>query len=234
MTTKPKTNPAIAHGDGSWGYDPTRQKITLRHVYHGQRYIERGESHDECIAHRTRRRRDIDVQLGLVGDGTLGGLIDVWLASRRFKSAQTEQTYLTSRDNMLAEFGGRETVVESITLTQVEMALLRLVDRGWKDATLAKFLGHWKQMLHFGERRSLVTPTKVAELLRAEAPPAHGSKDKKWFDLTEHNTVRRFLVANPDQGHALHLAMLGCGLRPAEALGLDWEYVNLGSKVLST
>jgi integrase len=227
-----QTLPALPRGEGSWGYDPARGKITLRHRWDGKAYTERGDTADDCLARRNRRRRDATVQAALVGDGTMGALLEAWFAhASRGKKQGTIRNYRWSIDHISRRIRP-ETSVTDLTVTAVEELWTSVADEGIVSG-LATMRSHLGMALDFGERRDMI-PSDIRQRLRsAEFPrlPPRGS-GHRWFSLEDYATVRAHLLARGGTRNTLFLTMLLCGLRPGEALGLRWEHVDLENRTL--
>lgn len=237
MTERPIAYPPLKRGEGSWGYDDDREQIVLRHYWPPgakRQHVERGETFDECERKRDRRRRDLDVRASVGGDGTLGGLLAAWYeAESRGKSPRTVRTYNTSVDRLLRELGD-ETRVWDLTVEGYEEMMARVVaEGGLGTASLTKLRCHFGMALGFGLRRELI-PAEVVGRLRTAKPPAMPPLRSRhvWFDLAEFETVRAQLVRERGPRNVLFLVMLLCGLRPGEAVGLKWEFVDLDARVL--
>ena len=220
---------SLPRGQGSWGFDEARQKITLRHNWNGRAFIERADTGAACLLKRDRRRRDLDVREGLQGDGTLGGLLETWVATYSIgKKAGTVLNYGWAIDNLTNRLGV-DTFVGDLTVTMIETMLADLVNEGLGHSSIQNIRG----ALDFGVRRDLM-PADVREKLRVAETPALPPRPRsaRWFTLEDYQEVRDYLARNGGTRNAMFLTMLYCGLRPGEALGLRWEYVDLDKAVL--
>lgn len=229
--------PDLRWGEGSWGYDPKRRKLTLRHRWGGKPYTERGETPEECIVKRTRRRRDVDLRAGLVGDGTMAGLLAAWL---EFQSEGRKDGTITGYEwtvgHMLAQLGA-DTLVTDLTVADIEVMYATLIRQGLGPTSVGKIRCNLGMALDFGVRRSLLPAITREQLARAVTPPVLTTKAmrgrRRWFDLDQFEIVRAYLGSEDGNARdALFLTMLLCGLRPSEALGLRWEYVDLQRRLL--
>jgi integrase len=244
------TTTTLPHGDGSLGYERSRQCHTLRHTYGGKAHIERSRKclggKDECaareaevIAARNRRRRDVDVRGTLVGDTTLGAVASTW-ADGHTGSKSTVDGYRASA-RLFTERLGADVDMEDLTADDVRDRVWRhlVVDLGRKRDTVAKRRTHWNQLLAHAVDDKKLTPGKAAELAsnardKTTPKPAHQPPRHAWHTLKSYGKVRHYL-ARPDGSvrDALFLTMLMCGLRPSEAEGLKWEYVDLDADVIA-
>lgn len=234
MAKQPKTLPRLPHGMGSLGYDAARRQITLRHRWNGRPWIERGESIAECERKRDRRRRDMDMRAGLAGDGTLGGLLEGWFEFEvaSCKAVDTLKGYRNTI-NHLDRHLGTDVATHDIGVQAWEDMLAAVVGAGLGTASLGKLRTHVGMALAFGLRRSLV-PASVLDAWRVAKAPQMPALDSRhvWFDLDDYAVVRSHFIRDRQCRNILFAVMLLCGLRPGEALGLKWEYVDLGRRVL--
>jgi integrase len=238
MAERPKKFPGLARGEGSWGYDEARRKIVLRHRWPlgggGAAHVERGETFDECITRRNRRRRDLDVRVGLTGPETLGGLLELWFAHEATnKAARTRNGYLTTINHLHRELG-TDTAPMALTVEALEEMGRRLVEeRGLGTGSMAKRRCHLSMALSFAARRKMITPELHLELTLAEWPDMPPTTaDKRWHDLAAFEKVRRHLVENRGVRNTLFAVMMLAGLRPGEALGLKREFVDGEARLL--
>lgn len=225
-----KRLPSLAHGEGSWGYDPDRQKITLRHRWNGKPHIERGETPGECTVRRDRRRRDSDVRATLAGDGTLGGLLAEWFEfEREGRKPSTIRGYEGSIRKLHKHLGA-DTLVVDLTVASTEIMYATEVRDGLGKAALEKLRSHWSMAMAFGVRRNLL-PAPVREQLRmSEQPPTPMPKSKRWYTLANYELVREHFLRNRQTRNTMFMTMLLCGLRPGEARGLKWEFVDVDAR----
>jgi integrase len=233
MAVKPRTWPRIAHGDGTWSYDAGRSKIELRHLVDGKRYVERGETTDECIAKRNRRRRDIADLQGLANAGSsLDRMVDEWMAfDGRGKSPQTIGGYRWSMEHVKRHLGHLEAT--EVGLRDLETMYVALIDGGMSAASLVKLRSNLKMAFDYGIRHGFVSETSATLVRRSKMPGgAQRSRSKLWFNLSEYETVRQHLVVDRSVRHSLMLSILLAGLRPGEALGLKWDHVDIPGAVL--
>jgi integrase len=233
MATKPSKWPKLAHGDGTWAYDAERQKIELRHVIGGKRHRERGETTQECIAKRNRRRRDSDSRGRLFdgGQATVAEMLQDWLAfERQGKAPQTTRNYEWSIRYLTEHLG--DLPAAELDVAHIERMYSKLVDggRGLGSASMVKLRSHLSLAVKFGVRRKYL-PESARTLVRTSVTPdgASRARRKVWYDLHEYDAVRAELLyrAPTSPRYALFLTMLLCGLRPGEAAGLRWEHVDL-------
>jgi integrase len=222
----------VTHG-GSWGYDEQRRKITLRHTWLDQAHIERGESMSDCVARRTRRRRDVEETAEVAGDGTVRGLLDDWLLHASINAkAQTISSYTTSAKH-IARYLGATTKVRDLTSKKIE-AMFAAHTQGRRSSTVKTLSNHWGQVRRYGARHKMLPRELASDLAEAELPKlgVNDSKDKEWFDLHDFEVVRSHLIADRTPQNMMFLTMMLCGLRPGEALGLKWQYVDLVKRQL--
>lgn len=241
MAERPTTYPPLADGEGSWGYEEDRRKIVLRHYWPlggkaagSKLYPERGETFQECIDKRTRRRRDLDRRAGVSGPETLADLLDLWFEHvATNKAERTRNSYLTTINHLTRELGA-ETHPMDLTVEAFEAMGKRLVEqRGLGTGSMAKRRCHLSMALGFAARRKMISPELHLELSLAEwpdMPPTTG--DKRWHDLTAFGKVRRHLVENPGVRNTLFAVQMLAGLRPGEALGLKREFVDGEARLL--
>lgn len=235
MAERPDVSKLPTLKSGGWGYDEKRKKITLRYSLNGKAEIERGETAQECLTKRNRRERDRAMRADLTGDGTLGGMLAEWLEFISISKAnRTLDGYRQSIDNFTAQLGA-DTDPLTLTVATIETMWARMIGRGLSRATMHKRKGHWSAALAFAQRRALIPMEIYILLSTAEMPdiPKKQSREQvRWFDLADYGRVRTWLIDHPSARNTLFLTMLLCGLRPGEALGLKWYYVDLGRLVL--
>jgi integrase len=238
----------LPHGEGSLGFDQVRQCHTLRHSYGGRGHIERSRKcggGTECatreadvIAARNRRRRDMDVRGTLTGDITLGAVSAEWVGAHG-GSKSTVDGYLASARLFVERFGP-DVELEDVTVEDVRAMWRHVVDDlKRKRQTLTKRQTHWNQLLAYAVDTNRLTPLTAATL-RANTrdknvpQPAHQPPRHSWHSLKAYAKLRRHLT-RPDASvrDALFLTMMLCGLRPSEAEGLKWQYVDLDAATLA-
>ena len=114
--------------------------------------------------------------------------------------------------------------LRALTVEDVEHALDACAAEGLSRASLIKVRSVLGQALDFAERRQLVgrNVARLAELFSRAPRQLEGRA------LTIEQARHFIVVAKGDRLEALWLVMLGCGLRPGEALGLEWGDVDVG------
>jgi integrase len=235
MAERPKVDelPVMSRGDGGWGFDEKRSKITLRHRWHGKQHIERGETPQECLIRRDRRRRDADVRATLSGDGTVGGLLAAWLEFQQEGRAAGTAVSYNWTIKRVRRLLGADVLVTELNIGDIETMYARAARE--IPGSINKFRAHVNMALDFGVRRKLMPAAVREELRQAIVPPIQVRAplgEQRWFDLADYVRVRGYLLAHREARNALFLTMLLCGLRPGEAMGLRWEYVDLDARVL--
>jgi integrase len=221
---------------GNWAYDPARRKLVLRHYWpKGSKppHTERGETAKECIDHRTRRRRDIGIRATLNGDGTIGSVLKAWFESAEKGRAESTVTGYRNSIRHLTERLGGDTLWTDLVTGDVASMYGALHNDGLGKDALTKVKTHLGMAVGFGITHNLL-PTSVPEHLRPAKPPEirRVRREDRWFELDEFEAVREDLLRRHDVPDVLALTMMLCGLRPGEALGLRWEYVDLGKRAL--
>jgi integrase len=229
---RPATLPKLARGQGSFGWDEARGKVTLRHRWGGQAHIERGDTFEECEIRRDRRRRDLDVRASLAGDSALAAVVAGWLEFQEQGHAeQTNIAYRWSARNIMLGLG-IDADLMTATVGDVE-DMWTALGRRLGPASMTKVRTHWGMILDYAGRRKCVTPDRLDELRSARVPPSTPVAVRRTFhDLAGFTLARNYLVADGGPLAGLFLLMMLCGLRPGEAMGLQWRYVDLAAGTL--
>lgn len=231
MTTKPRTNPRLAHGEGSWSWSARLGKIELWHALDGKRHVERGETHAACIAKRDARR----AKAGLVDDGTttVEAMCSKWLALEGSGSPQTVGGYRWAIGHITAALGATEAA--ELTAPLIEGLMRSLVEQPMKAKSIDKvrsiltIICRWAtRWNYFPNGRNPMHEVDTRRLMK-QAPRAGAVK---FLDLAEAATVERFIVGHHTTVRAAFLTMMLTGLRPGECLALCWDAVDLDAGVL--
>lgn len=224
--------PYLEYGEGFWGYDSTRRKITLRFRCQGREHIVRGEDADECLVKRRRKLRDLETLSSIEGDGSVGTMFAKWIEANEGRDEGTLYNYRWSVAHYLLHLDpGMNTW--DLTVEMVEEMWLAVIASGLAKRTVSKLRGNWAMVLDFGARRNLM-PRPLRDELRLAKLPTMSSKATRhsWFGLEDYESIRAFLLKRQEARDVLLMMILLCGLRPAEAVGLKWEYVDLDNRIL--
>ena len=231
MASPPDEFPPLAHGDGSWGWDSSREKVTLRHRIDGHTYIERAGTPEECLVKRDRRR----TATGGPAVNRVEAVLDSWREYAAIgKSQSTATSYRTSAKHFCEAFG-RSTPFAAVTVEAVEAMWAALVARGnFGQGSLEKRSSHWNLVLAFAVRRGQISDEQYVLLSRARLPKLAPvpPPPANWHTAENYQKVRAHLAENPTPRNVLYLTMLLAGLRPGEAMGLKREYLDLGAGTL--
>lgn len=228
---KPKYFPKTHRGDGTYGWDERRRKVTLDWIHDGHRYKERGDTVVDVNEARDRRLAALEARaerVAKLSDGgqiTAAGLLDEWYRFDCKGAPNTMVNYRASIGHLVAQFGDRR--VADLTVSDVEKAYERLtIPLGaWSMHRIKTHLG---MALDFAVRRQYA----VTNVARGSRLPANMRRPKPadWFDRADFDTLRRHLVTNPSPANTCLLFQLLTGTRPGEALGLRWVNVDLDAR----
>lgn len=228
MTTD---RPTAFPDERGWGYDPKRRVITYRYTYRGKENIERGDSFDDCRRKRARRERDIEALAQLSENRTTGQVIDGWLkAVTTGKAGSTRRDYITSANHfrreldLAAPFG-------NIEIADIEAMWVRMVGRStFGPDSLEKRSTHWCGLLDYAATHKLILRDHREDLRSARRPhmaPKPTSKRRpNWFALRDYRRMRTHLIEAGGARNTYFLLMMLTGARPAEALAVQWEYLE--------
>lgn len=232
-----------ARGEGTLSYDKSADRwrgiIDLGTDGYGKRRRVKvtGRTKSEAAAKLAARRADIEAGNRAPVTMTVADLIDEWLAAvTPSMTPQTEQFARWTSDHARYHLGAKR--LTELRAADVDKALAKIAEgekgKGNRPArpalnrtSVGRVRGTLARVLRWGQRRDLVAKN-AAEL--AEMPKAKPKNEGR--SLTADELDRLLAQFNGHRLEAFWRTLAGCGLRPAEALGLRWSDVDLDNGVV--
>lgn len=220
-------------------FDPKQNIWILRHYYPrgGPQHIEREATPELCEAAAKRRCQRIDLEAMTDGDGTVGSLLEAWFEDQAKVRADDTVTSYRQSIAHLNELLGPTTHWIDITTKDLERAYRELVADGTRGpSTLARDRSHLYMALRWGVIENKLPAEVRSRLIIARSPEFEVQDpevaEKRWLSLDEYEVMRQHLLLKRSTRDVLFMVMLLCGLRPGEARGLKWEYVDTGRRLI--
>lgn len=182
---------------------------------------------DECLDLLDEMRRQFKTT-GIVPrrDTTVKQVVEDWLANPppRVKSDKTREGHAIFARRIIAELGSVPVV--KLSPGQVEMMLRRMVEDGYATDTIKKTRSVLVRSLNRAERDGLLT-RNVAAIV--QAPTGAPGRESRAMNTMQ---VRQLLGGLTPWWTAWVTTGAMLGFRPGEMLGLAWDDVDFGEKVV--
>lgn len=223
------------HGDGSLFFDDQRGRwiglIDLGHDGAGKRRRRKvtGRTRAEARARLAELRKDVDAGLPIgPARATVGEVLEDWLAKGLPPSAKSPNTIDSYtwcvRKHLLPRLGSHR--VRELAPDQVHDALEEMANAGLSGRSLRLVHSVLARALRWAERHGKVA-RNVATLVDTPAGPSKPSRS-----LTVEQADALLAATAGHRLEALVVCSLMLGLRPGEALGLQWGAVDLDAGTL--
>ncbi|HEU5151503.1 MAG TPA: site-specific integrase [Iamia sp.] len=227
MTTRRRSS-----GEGTVYYDETAERW-VGQIDAGR--TDTGKRRRRKVSGRTRKEavdklRDLRKQME-AGDRapatmTVGDLLDEWSAAViTTMTPNTAQQYRWSLGHLRAGLGHHRLV--DLRAHHVEQVLRAKADSGMGHSSVSRLRSNLARVLRWAERRDLVARNH-AEL--ADLPETRPPKEGR--SLTVDELGRLLNAARGRRTEALWIVLAGAGLRPGEALGLQWRDLDLDAGIV--
>lgn len=237
--SKPRSWPSLAHGDGSWSWDPERGCCELRYVFaDGRRLRERGATPAECLAQRRERLEQYESaqerHKAISSEMTMGDLFAKWLSFRGGVAPQTRSGYEWTWSVIEPMLGGK--LAADVTVAELGSMFAAVIADGQRSskATIAKIRSLLVMMFDHGVAFGHCATNPMKTMPKAAMPTgASAAREISWLDRDEFARMRELLSRSRSTTYrAAMLVQLLCGLRPGEALGLRWDAVDFDAGLL--
>jgi integrase len=175
--------------------------------------------------------KDLDVKLhdklvavGLVPGrevGKLGPFIDAYLASRTDAKPNTLRNFRTAR-KALVDYFGAERLLRSIKPGECDEWRQKLVQDGYAEATISKWVKQARQFMKLANRKGLIDFNPFQDV------KAGSQRNETRLEFIDRDRIEKVLDACPSAELRLILALARYGgLRtPSETLGLKWSDID--------
>ena len=228
MTSRPGRR---SNGEGSVYFDQHGQRwVATITTGDGRRHKRTAPSH-KAAKLRLRALLDEQQKNGRISSpqATLAELMEAW----RDKSLDAAKIAPSTRLNKLWAYGWIEQELgavrlEQLTADRIETALASMAAAGLGQESLIKIRSVLNQICRFGERRELLrrNPVGVVELPVGLDPSGEGRA------LSPCQAKTLLEASASHRLHGLWSTMLMLGLRPGEALALQWSAIDFEQSVL--
>lgn len=185
-----------------------------------------GRTRKEAAAKLQRRREEHEAGIVAPSTMTVADLLTKWLDAVCPTTSTRNADYLRWTASHSVDLLG-STRLADLRIGHVEDALAELPDKGLNVTSIRRVRGTLSRALDWGQDRDLVARNAAQ---RAELPKAREAAKGRALTVAELDN----LMAATDEHRlaALWRTMAGCGLRPAEALGLRWQDLDLDTATL--
>lgn len=182
-------------------------------------------------ARRARDEYRAELERKLNSVGTVAEYARKWHEDRWRAGTLAENTLIkdNSTINHICEWYP-DVLMEELTPEQIESVNAELKKRGWSQDAIFKLNAKLSQIMKHAVIRGKI-PYNPCVCVDCRRPK---DREEHWLSVEQFKTVVNLIESSPKTGEmvAVYLALM-TGMRKGEALGLEWQYVDLDNRSIT-